>query len=126
MAITEKQRHDLFKKLEETLGPDAATLMDMLPPLGWADVATKHDLAALQLATTQELASFKQETRREFAAVRINLERLERRIDGLGEVFATKAELQQELRGQTRTFVAWMVTSQATLVAVVALLVSMS
>jgi hypothetical protein len=115
MAITEKQRHDLFKKLEETLGPDASTLMDMLPPVGWADVATKADLAA-----------FKLETRQEFAAVRADIERLDRRFDGLGDVFATKAELHQELRGQTRTFVAWTVTSQATLAGVVAMLVSLS
>jgi hypothetical protein len=108
MAVTEKQRHDLFNKLEETLGSDGvATLMDMLPPVGWADVATKHDIAALRQATKQDI------------------ERLERRIDSLGDVFATKAELHQELRGQTRTFVGWMVTSQATLAAVVAMIVSL-
>jgi hypothetical protein len=111
MAIKEKQRHDLFTKLEETLGPDAATLMDMLPPVGWADVATKHDIAAL---------------RQELSGVRNDIQRLERRFDGLGDVFATKAELHQELRGQTRTFVAWMVTSQATLAGVVAMIVSLS
>lgn len=115
MAVTEKQRHDLFNKLEETLGSDgAATLMDMLPPVGWADVATKHDIAALRQATTQDIV-----------ALRHDFERLERRIDSLGDVFATKAELHQELRGQTRTFVGWMVTSQATLAAVVAMIVSL-
>lgn len=30
------------------MGSDSAeTLMSLLPPVGWADVATKHDLAAL-------------------------------------------------------------------------------
>ena len=49
MAITEKQRHDLFSKFEETLGPEhAATMMELLPPVGWADVATKRDLEALR------------------------------------------------------------------------------
>ena len=112
MAVTEKQRHDLFNKLEEALGPDgAATLMDMLPPAGWADVATKQDLASLQQATKQEIAALRAD--------------VERRFDGLADVFVTKAELHQELRGQTRTFVGWMVTSQATLAAVVAMIVSL-
>ena len=45
MAITEKQRHDFFKKDEEVFGDDdAGTLMNLLPPVGWADVATKDDL----------------------------------------------------------------------------------
>ena len=31
------------------MGSDSAeTLMSLLPPVGWADVATKHDLAALE------------------------------------------------------------------------------
>jgi hypothetical protein len=45
MALDERSRHELFLRLEETLGPEAATtLMEHLPPVGWADVATKRDL----------------------------------------------------------------------------------
>jgi hypothetical protein len=45
MTIDERTRHQLHGRLEEILGPDeAATLMSYLPPVGWADVATKHDL----------------------------------------------------------------------------------
>lgn len=45
MAITEEARHHLYRRLEEVLGPEeASTLMEHLPPVGWADVATKHDL----------------------------------------------------------------------------------
>ena len=45
MAITEHARHQLYAKLESVLGADeAATLMEHLPPVGWADVATKRDL----------------------------------------------------------------------------------
>jgi hypothetical protein len=48
MAITEKQRHDLYSDLEATLGPDSASvLMEHLPPVGWADVATRRDLDAI-------------------------------------------------------------------------------
>lgn len=45
MAIDERTRHQLFLRLEEVLGDEEAnTLMEHLPPVGWADVATKHDL----------------------------------------------------------------------------------
>ncbi len=49
MAIDERSRHELFKKLEDVLGEkEATTLMAHLPPVGWADVATKHDLSLLE------------------------------------------------------------------------------
>ena len=49
MVVDERSRHELYRRLEEVLGPDAATtLIEHLPPVGWADVATKHDLAGLE------------------------------------------------------------------------------
>lgn len=49
MVVDERARHELYRRLEEVLGPEAATtLIEHLPPLGWADVATKHDLAGLE------------------------------------------------------------------------------
>jgi hypothetical protein len=45
MAIDERARHQLYLRLEEHLGAEAAsTLMEHLPPVGWTDVATKRDL----------------------------------------------------------------------------------
>ena len=49
MALDERARHELFLRLEQALGPEQAeTLMELLPPVGWADVATKRDLDALE------------------------------------------------------------------------------
>jgi len=49
VAIDERTRHQLFLRLEEVLGDEEAnTLMEHLPPVGWADVATKGDLAVLR------------------------------------------------------------------------------
>lgn len=49
MALDERARHELFLRLEQALGPESAeTLMELLPPVGWADVATKRDLDALE------------------------------------------------------------------------------
>ena len=59
MALDERARHELFLRLEQALGPESAeTLMELLPPVGWADVATKRDLDALR---DQLLAAFRGE-----------------------------------------------------------------
>jgi uncharacterized small protein (DUF1192 family) len=45
VAITEESRHRLYERLDDVLGHEqATTLMEHLPPVGWADVATKTDL----------------------------------------------------------------------------------
>ena len=49
MVIDERARHELYQRLGETLGEEATnTLMSYLPPVGWADVATKADLLSLE------------------------------------------------------------------------------
>lgn len=49
MLIDEAARHALHSRLDEVLGPDEAVcLMAHLPPVGWADVATKQDLVLLK------------------------------------------------------------------------------
>ena len=49
MVVDDRSRHELYRRLEEVLGLEAATtLIEHLPPVGWADVATKGDLAALE------------------------------------------------------------------------------
>jgi hypothetical protein len=49
MAMTEEQRHELYTRLEEVIGMGpATTLMEGMPPVGWADVATKRDLEHLE------------------------------------------------------------------------------
>ena len=49
MAVGERRRLQLADAAKRALGDDAGiTLMEMLPPVGWADVATKQDLAILR------------------------------------------------------------------------------
>jgi hypothetical protein len=49
MAVDEASRRRLFDRLEEVLGVDgAATMMDHLPPGGWSEVATRHDVDQLR------------------------------------------------------------------------------
>ena len=68
MAITEEGRHRLYQRLEELLGPDeATTLMEHLPPVGWADVATKRDLDHLAAVSKRDLDNLGNSLRVEFA-----------------------------------------------------------
>ena len=49
MSVDERRRLQLADAAKRALGDDAGvTLMEMLPPVGWADVATKQDLFALE------------------------------------------------------------------------------
>jgi hypothetical protein len=58
VAITEQSRHRMYKHLEEIMGvEDAGVLMEHLPPVGWADVATKRDLDMLRLEWRADLAN---------------------------------------------------------------------
>ena len=45
MAVDERGRLQLAEAAKRAFGDDAGiTLMELLPPVGWADVATKYDL----------------------------------------------------------------------------------
>lgn len=62
MSVDEGRRHSLGVRVREVLGAgEGETLMELLPPVGWADVARKSDLeplatkADLHAQTTQLL-----------------------------------------------------------------------
>ena len=96
MAIDERSRHELYVRLEGVLGPEAAsTLMEHLPPVGWADVATKRDL---DVAT----------------------DRIDQRLETLEhKVLATfRGELQTALTAQTRQLTIALVGTAGALAAV--------
>ena len=87
MVLDERSRHNLYLRLEEALGPEAAaTLMEHLPPLGWADVATKRDLDALE-----------QRIELRFEALDVRFEALEHKL-----MAAFRGELQRALTAQGR------------------------
>ena len=49
MTVDERNRLQLAEALKRVLGDsEGITLMELLPPVGWADVATRHDLLALE------------------------------------------------------------------------------
>ena len=119
MAITEEARFQLFEKLRKALGAEeAATLMEHLPPVGWADVATRRDLDRVEVALRSDLDRVEVALRRDLEGLTASIER---RFDDLPQVFATK----DDLRAQTNRYIGWMVASNATLVAAVSLIVGL-
>jgi hypothetical protein len=49
MGVTEQQRHELLAWFEEQMGHErAATMMELMPPAGAAELATKRDLDDLE------------------------------------------------------------------------------
>ena len=93
MAPDERSRLQLADAAKRAFGDDAGiTLMELLPPVGWADVATKTDLRGIE----QRLE---------------RLEHLEVRMD----------ELAREIRAQTWKLMTLMVAVVGVVVAAVRL-----
>lgn len=66
MAINEETRYRLHQKLSEVLGDEeAVVLMEHLPPVGWAEVATKSDLDGTRVALRSDIERLGIEVRSE-------------------------------------------------------------
>ena len=117
MAISEQSRHELHGRLADVIGPDAAaTLMEHLPPVGWADVATKRDLDAMAAVTKRDLDMFKADIDHRFDA-------LEASLDHRFEVYEQRFRddmheaINKALTSQTRTILFGLIGSNLTVAA---------
>ena len=73
MAITERSRQNLFKRLDEQLGPEEAeTMMELLPHQGWSDVARTRDLHALERSLDDRITTESALLRAEMAELRVD------------------------------------------------------
>lgn len=99
--IDERSRHLLFLRLEELLGSEeATTLMEHMPPVGWADVATKRDLDHLAEKLDATTVLLRQEMVSSTALLRQEIAVSEHRVI---------ATLRGDLNAQTRTMIFAMV-----------------
>ena len=93
MATTESSRLEMHLKLKSVLGDKVAdTMMDHLPPTGWADVARQSDINHLAALMDTRFAAVdtringlesRMDTRFETVTMRINS--LENRIDSIAQ-----------------------------------------
>jgi hypothetical protein len=118
MAVSEYERTQLFNWFEEHMGTErASTMMNLLPPVGWGDVATRRDLELLEERLDHRFGH-------RFDQVEARIGRIEVRLDGIAETMATKADLAQSRYELQRTLVTWIFAAQATVVAAVGLLIA--
>ncbi len=107
MALDERARHELFRRLEQVLGPEPAeSLMEMMPPVGWADVATKRDLDALEQRIDLRFEAMDHK----FEAMDHKFEAMDHKFEAKFEAMnhqleATKHELVALFRGELLTAV---------------------
>ncbi len=105
--VSDQDRRGLYDALEKRLGEGpAGTLMELLPPVGWADVARQSDLVAVR----GEMAGLRGEMgelRGEMAELRAELkgDMAELRSELKGAIGELRAEVRGEigeLRGEIR------------------------
>ena len=125
MSITEASRFQLRTAIGQILSEEAAdTLMELLPPVGWADVATKTDLQHLR----DELKTDIQHLRDELKADMLNLRnefksdihalRVEFKADIQALQLSFETTLEKRLHEQTKWFITTMIAMNAVTVAV--------
>lgn len=97
-------------------------MIEHLPPVGWADVATKHDLAALEerldlrfQVVDERFTSLDQRLDERFKAIDWRFEGLEERLKATASDL--RATFEHELRSQTLTIMFGMVSIVLTMAA---------
>ena len=113
MSISEAERHEIYELIKAATSDRVANnVMSMLPPVGWADVATRTDIRALQAEIGSvrselhaEVGSLRTELRTEIALVRSEVASLRTDMGVLEAKLRT--EMHQSIRSQTWALVAW-------------------
>ena len=93
--VSDEDRRNLYDALERQLGQSpAGTLMELLPPVGWADVARQSDLVAVrgEMALLRgEMGELRGELKGEMAGIRAEIKAQLPRlyVANVGMAFAT-------------------------------------
>ena len=136
MTVDERSRLQLAEALKRALGDEEGiTLMELLPPVGWADVATKQDLRMIDVRfdalEARMDARFDAVDARfgavdaRFGAVDARFDAVDGRFDRIDDRLATLDsrfdDLTREFRGQTWRLITLMVAFVGVIVASVRL-----
>ena len=99
MSVTEYERHQIFQWYEEAMGSERATIMmNLVPPVGWGEVATRTELVALGHGLRGEMSALRSELRGEMSVLGSEL-RGEMSVLG-SELRGEMSALGSELRGE--------------------------
>lgn len=116
MAVDERSRHELYRRLQEVLGTEAATtLIEHLPPVGWADVATKHDLAGLEQRIELRFERLHEHVDGRFARIVERFDAMDERMKASS--LDLRASFEHELRAQMTTVMFGLVSTVLTMAA---------
>ena len=125
MSITEASRFQLRTAIGKILDEEAAdTLMELLPPVGWADVATKTDLQhlrdelkgdinSLRVATKSDLQHLRNEHKNDIDSLRNEL-----KGDMLNLQLTIEVNVRKLIHEQTKWLITTMIAMNAVTVAV--------
>jgi hypothetical protein len=118
MTIDAGMRAQVFASLKETHGDAIANaLMEMLPPAGVSELATKADVGLVKT----EVGSLKADVgvlKTDVGVLKTDVGVLKTEVAMLrsetkADIAELRAEMHEELKNQTRTFVAWMFSAMA-------------
>ena len=110
MPVTEHERHQLFSWFEEHMGSErAGALMNLLPPVGWGDIATRRDVETV---------------RHDLDLLRHEVREIERRVDASIDL-KLDAKLGLFRSELLRTLGTWLFASQAAVIAAVSMIVAL-
>ena len=125
MSITEASRFQLRTAMGLILSEEAAdTLMELLPPVGWADVATKTDLQHLRDELKGDINSLRVATKTDIQHLRdelksdINSLRNELKGDMLNLQLTIEVNVRKLIHEQTKWLITTMIAMNAVTVAV--------
>jgi hypothetical protein len=126
--VSEYERTHLFNWFEEHMGTDrATTMMNLLPPVGWGDVATRRDLEQLEERLDHKIDSAFGQLDRRIEGVDHRIDLVDARLDAVSNTMtglATTADVVESRYELQRTLVTWIFLAQASVVAAVGLLIA--
>lgn len=108
VVTSEHRRRVLYEGVAGSLGTEVAeALMEMLPPAGWSELATRRDVGQASALLRGEMATLTSELRGEMATLKGEL-----RAD-MGHM---EARLRKDISDQTRTIMLGMCGTMAAVV----------
>jgi hypothetical protein len=139
MSVTEFERHQLFTWFEEHMGRErAATMMNLVPPVGWAEVATRHDLDELDGRLTTRIDALDSRLTARIDALE---SKLDARFESLESMFEARfhandgklesleyrvdAKLNAMRSEMMRTFATWLFATQAAVIAAISVVIAL-